>query len=312
LLHVQPKKAIKIYARGGLGNQLFQYGAAYHLSKKLDLPIVVDDVLVSKFSRFNRGLNRSGLELDKFENNIFFHNNNSRFRSEYLSRVLTALRLLGDKFPNFVLSLGTYSNEFQDHISTFNKIDSKVAINAYCSTPAYFGEFGLEISQQISRIKNLSNWYIEWSAKLKEIKPIGLNLRLGDYKNLSSIYGTVDPNYYANSAKVLQQILGEREVWIFSDEPELASELIGGSLNNLTIVKHPENKKPIEYLNLLAQCDGIVCANSSFSWWAGYLATNLNQNSQIIFPRPMFNKNKYKEPNNWLPNNWITLGRKIS
>ena len=308
---IDQDKAIKIYARGGLGNQLFQYGAAFHLSHLLNLPIFVDSVLVSTNAKFNTGLGKRSLELNSFENGLNFLPEKSKFASRLQSKILGINRLAGDYFPKLLIKLGTYANEFNDQIEIFNQIKSPISLNSYCSTPKYFFDCGQEVTSQITKIKNPTNWYFEWQQKIQSEKPIGLNIRLGDYQNLKNIYGEVDPEYYFSSVELLRNLLGERPIWIFSDDPELAQRILEPKFGKLQFVSHPENRRPIEYLNVLANCEGIVCANSSFSWWGAYVASQQNSEVKVVFPRPMFNTTKFKEPFNWLPSNWITLGRKI-
>lgn len=308
---IETNKGIKIYARGGLGNQLFQYGAAFHLSHLINLPINVDSVLVSKNATFNTGLSKRSLELDTFENNLNFLPERSKFVSRIQSKFLGLARLTGDYIPNILLRFGAYANEFNDQIETFKKINSSVSINSYCSTPNYFFDCGKEVASQITKIRNPSDWYFEWNEKVQSKKPIGLNVRLGDYQNLKNIYGGVDPDYYFRSVQLLNNVIGERPIWIFSDDPELAQEILEPKFGRLNYVPHPSIRRPIEYLNVLSNCVGIVCANSSFSWWAAFVATQLRPEVKVIFPRPMFVTKKFEEPFNWLPNSWITLGRQI-
>ena len=55
---------IVLYPRGGLGNQLFQYGAALQLSTNLGLQITVDDSLLNPKVTMNDGVASRHLELD--------------------------------------------------------------------------------------------------------------------------------------------------------------------------------------------------------------------------------------------------------
>jgi len=120
---INSKKGILLYPRGGLGNQLFQYGAAYRLSKKLALPIYVNDVLLDRpISRKSDIANRN-LELNRFENDIEFISMSSRPRKFLVSRLLTVLRLIGDRHPKLLLNLGFFSNEQVDQIQVFNLIN---------------------------------------------------------------------------------------------------------------------------------------------------------------------------------------------
>lgn len=304
-------KRILLFPRGGLGNQLFQFGASFHLSHKLNLPIYVNNVLLGKNARFNPGLGARNYELNKFENSIIEENTLNSISAAILSRVLTTQRILGDQFPNLMLSFGIYANEKKDHLEIFQKISRGIQINSYCSTPGYFKDCGKIISEQITKIISPSNWYVNYSHKLQNEKPIALNVRLGDYKNLTHIYGKPDSRYYAAGLDLIKSQLGDQPVWIFSDEPNLAHEILQKDIRIDHIVEHPKQPSPIEYLNLLGQCNGMVLANSSFSWWGGFISTNLNSEAKIVFPRPMFNLKNITEPFNWLPKTWITLGRDL-
>jgi hypothetical protein len=80
---------IVLYPRGGLGNQLFQYGAALQLSIDLGCQITADDALLNPKVQMNKGVASRHLELDEFENQIATtknsNGNSSRFRSKLLT-----------------------------------------------------------------------------------------------------------------------------------------------------------------------------------------------------------------------------------
>ena len=303
------RQDIRVYARGGLGNQLFQFSAAYSLSKKLNLPITVDDLLLISGSKLKNVAKRD-LELDSFENSCKFNYQNIGAKNTAKQKFLTIQRLLGDRFPKFILKLGAYANESNDSFTLFDEITTPVTINSYCGNRVYFEDFSSEIVTQITNIKNPSGTYQRLSEEIRQQSPIAIHLRLGDYKNLIDVYGKPDINYYKNGIDLLKLKLGERPIWVFSDEPAKAEEFFSNEIQVDKFVEVNQEVRPIEYLNAMAQCLGIVCANSSFSWWAGYIASERSA-AQVIFPRPMFNLEAIKEPFNWLPPNWTSLGRSI-
>jgi len=302
---------IVLYPRGGLGNQLFQYGAALQLSNELGYPIIVNDTLLSSSVKLNNGVGHRFLELDQFENQISEIISPSGVTSKLLSKALTLQRLVGDRAPKLLLNFRFFASERQDQIEVFRTIKKAVAINSYCSSPAYFPDCQDELAKQISKIRQPSQWYERLSKEIGDVSPIAMHLRLGDYKNLGHIYGRPDPDYYANAVDQVKEKLGERPVWLFSDEPELASEIIGKRIEISRVIEQNESDRAIEHLNLLGKCQGIVCANSSFSWWGGFLSSKLIPSSTIVFPRPMFDSPNLKEPHNWLPAQWLTLGRRV-
>jgi len=302
---------IVLYPRGGLGNQLFQYGAALQLSTTLGRQITVDDSLLNPKVAMNDGVASRYLELDEFENQISTTTKSGGIASKLRSKFLTVQRLIGDRAPNLLLKFGIFANESSDQIEVFRSIRKSVVINSYCSSPAYFPDCQDELARQISRIRNPSRWFQQLSNEVTDISPIGVHVRLGDYKDLGSIYGRPDPDYYANAVNLITEKIGDRPIWLFSDEPELANEIVGKHIKISRIIDPRASTRAIEHLNLLGKCKGIVCANSSFSWWGGFLSSKLVEDSIVVFPKPMFDSPVIKEPKNWIPASWVRLERRI-
>ncbi len=310
MINVGKKKDIRVLVRGGLGNQLFQYGAAYALSKRLNLPIVADDLFTSAVTNA-KNVDQRKSELESFENDLIFKRRKISLKNKFVSKTLGLQRILGDFFPLVFLRSGYYTNEKQDKYNIFREINRGITLNSYCGNPIYFQDFKIEIAEKISQIKQPTEWFLENKKKIDQIKPVGVHVRLGDYKKHKDIYGEPDFNYYKSAIDLIFKLVGHKSLWLFSDEPSEAASIFEGKIKFNELVQPPKSSKPIESLNLLASCSAVICANSSFSWWAGFLATAIEPNKTVVFPRPMFNSDEFIEPFNWLPLSWITLGRNI-
>jgi hypothetical protein len=302
---------VVLYPRGGLGNQLFQYGAALQLSIDLGCQITIDDSLLNPKVTMNAGVASRHLELDEFNNQVSTTTRSRGLSSRFRSKAMTIQRLVGDRAPRLLLKMGVFANERTDQIEVFRIIRKPVVINSYCSSPAYFPNCQDELAKQISEIRQPSKWYLQSAKELERDAPIALHVRLGDYKNLGSMYGSPDPEYYATSVNLITEKIGKRPIWLFSDEPELASKILEKHITISKIIDPKASDRAIEHLNLLGKCQGIVCANSSFSWWGGFLSTQLVSGSVVVFPSPMFDSPDYKEPENWIPAGWVRLDRRI-
>jgi hypothetical protein len=303
--------SVVLYPRGGLGNQLFQYGAALQLSIDLGCRISVNDSLLNPKVTMNAGVASRHLELDEFKNQISTTSRSRGLSSRFRSKAMTIQRLVGDKVPRLLLKIGVFANERTDQIEVFRTIRKPVVINSYCSSQVYFPDCQDELAKQISEIRQPSQWYIQTAKELERDAPIALHVRLGDYKNLGSMYGSPDPQYYANAVKLITERIGKHPIWLFSDEPELASKILEKHVTVSRIIDPKASDRAIEHLNLLGKCQGIVCANSSFSWWGGFLSSQLVSGSVVVFPNPMFDSPEYKEPKNWIPADWVRLERRV-
>ena len=119
---------------------------------------------------------------------------------------------------------------------------------------------------------NKSPWLDAELSKLDNDCGIAIHVRMGDYLNFSSLYGVLDYTYYRNSLQILKEKLGACKVTLFSDDPKKAISFLGSGVR----IDHvQEYASAPESLELLSNFSGIIAANSTFSWWAGYLG-NLN------------------------------------
>ena len=301
---------IRVLARGGLGNQLFQYGAALNLSNKLQLPITIDDLFLSR-STPNKFVGYRVLELDSFANNANFVFRENDLKNKLISKMLEKQRLLGDHFPTLQTKYGYFANERIDQFDSFQKLNKAIVLNSYCGSPSYFGNSNMQLVNEITKVIEPSNWFLETLEKINSVSPNAIHVRLGDYSKFKSTYGEPDAEYFGSAINFLNKLGAAGPNWLFSDEPEKAMGLLGNKINFDFVVTSPSNSRPIETLNLLGSCRNIICSNSSFSWWGGYLATAKSEFTNVIFPRPMFNDPKIPEPFNWLPPGWVSLGRRL-
>jgi hypothetical protein len=101
---------------------------------------------------------------------------------------------------------------------------------------------------------------------------IVIHIRGGDYKG-NVFHEQPLKNYYK---KCMEICSGDSFVIVTNDVPYAR-----GFLPNCDII----NEDEIDTLYLMSKAKGIICSNSSFSWWGAYL----NPNRPIFFPSKWFN-----------------------
>lgn len=108
------------------------------------------------------------------------------------------------------------------------------------------------------------------------------------YVNLS------ETDYYEEAMKLFPN----QKFLVFSDDPEWCKEKFKDNPD----VQVMEKGNEIEDFNLLASCQDIIMANSSFSWWASYL--NPNESKKIVAPKQWYSDGVQRTK---LPDNWIQI-----
>jgi hypothetical protein len=152
------------------------------------------------------------------------------------------------------------------------------------------------------QIRNPSDAYKRLLAEVKDESFVVLHIRLGDYLS-EPAFGTPDFNYYTKGLAKLHSQLGEIKVLGFSDQPELAQELLS-KVSNAKISWVTENGlSSAETLDIMRHGQGYLIANSTFSWWAATLRHN--EEAPVYAPSPWFKA--MEEPHCLVPHDWVRL-----
>lgn len=135
---------------------------------------------------------------------------------------------------------------------------------------------------------------------------ISIHVRRGDYVSnaaTNKYHGLCDLGYYKKSIDYISKRVESPVYYIFSDDIswcKINLKIKG----NVTYISHNNGDNSWEDMRLMSRCKHNIIANSSFSWWAAWLNTNLDK--IVIAPR-----NWYKDlPRNMtdiIPSSWLTV-----
>lgn len=261
---------VKLY--GGIGNNLFQIAAASRLAK-------IHNTNVSYlFSNNKKRIETSSLVKELMLNGISrtYTEENIKFKEKNFN------------FDKNVLTLPDGTN-----------------LDGYFQSQKYFIDIEKEIKNIFSFKKNI---YIETKKLNKDIyhsiieggNSVGLHVRRGDYLLHKNVYAQLNIEYYK---RCLSEIKNKKQVYVFSDDIKWCrSEFVG---NEYVFVKHT----PIHTLLLMSNCDNLIIANSTFSWWGAWLGRKKN----IFCPSRWFSQDwPYKDEHttvedctkDLIPENW--------
>lgn len=305
---VRRKVTVIVQLRGGLGNQLFQYAAGYALSKKVSTDLLLDTVLLPESTVDRGGVRRWPEQISSFTHSgQFFDSGRSPGRRRIAQSLAGIERSVGDSRFRGLLGCATYARESFDDVVSFDRLPESSRINAYCNSRRFFSSESSVIAAQVTTLVKPGDWFSATLAEMRVEQPIAIHVRWGDYLNLRHVYGTVAPSYYARAIAQVSRVIGERPIWLFSDDPAGAASFLAPIIALDRVINSPTESTPLENLILLSKAAGLVCANSSFSWWAAFLSSVAP--GAVVFPRPLFGETGPPEPKDWLDAEWIQVGR---
>jgi hypothetical protein len=280
--------------QGGLGNQLFQWAFATSL-RAAGVRVVADTVrcrgdrplaigpLLAGWPRSPRavGLTRVGLH-----------------RAGLLGRGGT---------PPVITERGPgYDPTVRPRVETAGGL-----LLGYFQSPRYFADVSDEVRAAVRHLLE------------RELTPLGralardlaadpdsvaIHVRRGDYVSdpaAAALHGTLEPDHYARALAVAAANGGGgRRIW-FSDDPGWVSEHLAHPTDEL--VPPGATSGAGGEIALMASCRTRIVANSSFSWWAGWLGPIGGASGPVVAPERWF-AGSDAPVDDLLPDHWLRVG----
>lgn len=171
-----------------------------------------------------------------------------------------------------------------DDAGVFYKVEpisSPILFKGYYQSEKYFSDFSDIIYDQYKCPLELET---SLKTRFSDLdKAVFIHFRRGDYVNHP--YHWFDlTSYYRRSVKHFPV---DSVFYIFSDDIEFCKK--DPFVATLTNVRFVENLNEIESMWLMSLCGrGGICANSTFSWWGGWLNKQRDSSVKIIYPDKQF------------------------
>lgn len=106
---------------------------------------------------------------------------------------------------------------------------------------------------------------------------VAVHVRRGDYVGSDFHVDLTETDYYERA----MALFPNNKFLVFSDSPIWCKEKFKDN-SRVKVIEGGNEVNEVEDLNMMASCQAIIMANSSFSWWAAYL--NPNPSKRIVAP----------------------------
>lgn len=296
---------VVVQIAGGLGNQLFQYAAGRALAHRLGASLVLDcsprpigrPFALDRFPIKARLIHDApaSVRLHRF-----------RLPGKLGRRVTDACH---DIFPKTARINGhrlriSYEKQPFTYDPQFERLSGSIYLVGWLQTYRYFKTVAGLIRADLQMAEPRSNANRQWLERIRHENSVCLHVRRGDYLEpyAQALFGLCAPSYYAAAAAMMRERLDRPRFFVFSNDLAWCRNHL--PVTDLQFVDANSSDDPVDELQLMATCRHHIIANSSFSWWAAWLAARPDQT--VIAPDPWF----IDEPANGLiPDGWIRLPR---
>ncbi|GFO55056.1 alpha-1,2-fucosyltransferase [Geomonas sp. Red276] len=267
---------------GGLGNQMFQYAYARWLQSRYRDDLVLDLSWFAENGGRSFSLGRLNLPdnlrvLDPAElpgvYNLFYK---------------LCYRLFGGKFHgplSFALmsKFGLYVSEDVCYYPFVRSTFSNKYVIGLFQSERYFRDIAQTLKGELRVKEPPSASNLKLTEEISSCNSVCVHVRRGDYVGCSR-HEVCGEEYFRKALDITGTRLADPVYYIFSDDIAWVKE----HYRFPGTVRFVEQDNPdYEELRLMYCCKHFIMSNSSFSWWASYLADNPGK--VVVAPSRWFN-----------------------
>lgn len=279
--------------QGRIGNQLFQFASGYGVARRRGAGVRFDPWRVPVADRLLPGVigehyrEPTTAELLRVGGCPDSVPGAPLVRSVALRTARLARRARGASPPSLVVwdDVGRFRPEVFD-------LDLPVRLVGHLQSERYFADVADEIAAAI---------------RLPPAPPldagdgplVGVAFRRGDYNSLG---WALPLAYYDAAMDLVAERVGPSTIVVFGDDTAFV-ELVAGRLARFGPVVDAVARAPgpLDQLALMARCDHLVIANSSFAWWGAWLGDRRGACGRLVVAPIEYGAGDR------LPDRWVTV-----
>jgi hypothetical protein len=291
---------VVMYVQEGLGNQLFQYAMARAYALRWGVRLKLD------LRHFRDPRNRK-FQLDLFNVRYEQFTGSDRIRlalnnSPKLGALHDVASTLGQR--------GLYKivKEPQSGFdaSALTVRGRRIYFTGFWQCERYFSDAAETIREELKFKQEASGENAAMIERIKSVDAVALHVRRGDYLSVpafGALIGSAGERYYRAAVELVRQRVRNPHFFVFSDDPQWAIDHLA-SVEPKTVVSHNAGVQDHEDLRLMNACRHFIIANSSFSWWGAWLASDAEK--MVIAPGLWFSDGRHSG-RDIVPDGWTKL-----
>jgi len=286
---------------GGLGNQMFQYAYGRYLSRKHQTDLLLD---ISPFRTYS--LHAFSLPHLSIKAGFATYADIRKYYPPHpvLRKIFDRITILHKLLPYGDLRF-RQGNEFRFR-SEYLELPDQSYVQGYWQSEKYFPEMESILRKEFQVKYPLAGKNLEIAEDMSGGETVAIHVRRGDYVSdaqAASIHGLCGLEYYHRAVDHIAERHTELRLFFFSDDPKWVVQNLHFPFPT-KYVDHNDAGQNYEDLRLMSLCHHQILANSSFSWWAGWL--NASPDKIVIAPRRWFASSGLDD-SDIVPEGWVRL-----
>lgn len=292
---------------GGLGNQMFQYATGLRLAMRHKTSLTLDlSFLQDRTARENFVFRDFDLKLFGIPESIASSRQVRQFRRIASPSSRSILERIQDK----LVKRRIFFEETFNFDKRVLELSDNTFLEGYFQNELYFIDVEKTIRERFRFAeieKSLPSTSKRLADTIHECNSVCLNVRRGDYVNIptsNAYHGVCEENYFSAAISHFRDTIVEPHFFVFSDDLAWCEQKLPKS-TDFTLVG-PEHQGP-QFFNklwLMTRCKHFIIPNSSFGWWAAWLAEF--EGKAVVRPSRWFKAQEISDVD-ICPSSWIKI-----
>ena len=287
---------IATHIYGGLGNQMFQLAHGLSLAARLQTELVIDTRYYDRKRPTGMALSLSHFDIKAPE---ITRHRLPAVMDDGLFAFLKA-QISGTDWQFYREAGPAYD-------AATRTLPDSTYLRGYWQSERYFNDHADLVRDRLQLLTPPGDETLTVMKAQDACLPVSLHIRRGDYVSnvkFSSIFGTCDLDYYRRAAdRIAANSATEPTFFAFSDDPDWVAENLKLPYETV-LVRHNGPDQNYDDIRLMTRCRHHIIANSSFSWWGGWL--NPDPDKIVIAPARWF-ADPSREIHDIVPESWLRL-----
>ncbi len=292
---------------GGLGNQMFQYATAKHLSIINNAELRID---ASNFKKLTANREHN------FQLTSFRISSRQATESEIkgvISPVNFFSRIVGNAFGPSPLKSNSKAIYKEPDGSDFKpsvlKLEGDRYLIGYFNSYRYFDKIRNRLIDEYTPKEEISLQGQKLLKLIDSTNSVSVHIRRGDYVDDPDVFrcidGIITDRFYHNAVDYIATKVGAPHFFVFSNDMQWVKANFRIPFE-VTYVDINSPQRGFEDLWLMSRCrHNITAGGSTFSWWAAYLNPNIDK--IIVRTENISNDPIYNNPEDFFPEGWAAV-----
>ena len=273
---------IHVYLTGRLGNQLFQYAFARNLQKKYGGKIICNIYeLEHRSEKKKHVLEKFKYDMKQFKlnENVTIEDIKPIWFSDLSNPFIRVLKKTSPKLLFQILSRKGYLLwQRNDYIELPEIKENFLFLNGWWQDFRFFNNVREELSNEIVPITKPNPCNKSLYKIINDTNSVCISARGGNYlvPSVRKSLFVCDKNYFFKAVKKINETIEKPVFIVFSDDLNWVKNYVNleKEFPNSTFYYESGNDTVEEKLRMMSMCKHFIISNSTFSWWAQYLAKN--------------------------------------